>query len=173
KAALTVTLAVLAVLVLPLAATIARGSYQRELAEATALAAQRTAVTAVLITKAEPRPAGLSGGGVTTETTPLARRPLPHRQQRSGALRVDAEPRAGDRVPIWIDQHGNPTDPPKTHGDLIASAVVIGIVLVAGGWALLGLLWWIVCRVLGRINTTWWELRWARTGPGWTRRTWR
>jgi universal stress protein family protein len=28
------------------------------------------------------------------------------------------------------------------------------------------------CRVLSRINSAWWDVQWARTGPGWSRRTW-
>ena len=54
---------------------------------------------------------------------------------------------------------------------MIADAVAYGIAVLAGGWVLLGGLWWSVCQVLGRINAAWWDLDWTRTGPGWSHRT--
>ena len=48
----------------------------------------------------------------------------------------------------------------------MANAVIIGVGLVLGSWVLLGALWWTVGRVLGRINAAWWDVQWARTGPG-------
>jgi hypothetical protein len=172
EAAVTVALAVLAVLVVPLATTIAMGTYQRELAQAAATAAPRTAVTAVLLTNAQLRPATSSSAHRVAPATAPARWQLPNGQQRSAPLWVGADRHAGDRVPIWIDQHGNRTDPPETPGHRIVNALIIGIDLMVGGWLLLGALWWTVCRVLSRINAAWWEVQWARTGPGWSHRSW-
>jgi hypothetical protein len=55
---------------------------------------------------------------------------------------------------------------------MLANAAANGVALLAGGWVLLGALWWTACRVLDRINTAWWELEWTHTEPGWSRRTW-
>jgi hypothetical protein len=170
EAAVTVVLVVLAVLVVPAAILIARGIYHRELTEAAAMATHRTAVTAVLLTDAQLQHAG--SAEPNSATTALARWQLPHGQQRSAPLWVGADRHAGDRVPIWIDQHGNRTDPPETPGFMLVTALVIGVELILGGWVLLWALWRVLCSVLNRINATWWDVQWARTGPGWSRRTW-
>jgi hypothetical protein len=41
---------------------------------------------------------------------------------------------------------------------LAATAAANGLALTLGGWVVLGALWWTVCRVLGRINATWWDV---------------
>jgi hypothetical protein len=53
----------------------------------------------------------------------------------------------------------------------IANAIVLGINLVLGEWAVLGTLCWTVCHVLSRINAAQWDVQWARTEPEWSRRT--
>jgi hypothetical protein len=172
EATATVVLVILAVLIVPVAIIIARGTYQRELAEAAAMASHRTPVTAVLLTDAGLQHATPTEPDLTPATTALARWQLPHGQQRSAPLWVSADRHAGDQVSIWIDQHGNRTDPPQPPGLRRATALIIGVELVLGGWVLLGALWWTFCAVLNRINSTWWDVQWARTGPGWSRRTW-
>lgn len=72
------------------------------------------AVTAVLVIDAQLRHATSFEHRVTLGTTALARWQLPNGQQRSAPLWVGADRHAGDRGPIWIDQHGNRTDPPET-----------------------------------------------------------
>lgn len=171
EAAVAMVLAVLAVLVVLLGTVIAMGTYQRELTEAAADAEQQTSVTAVLLTDAQAQLASSPELGVMSATA-LARWKLPTEQQREGHLWVGGERRAGDRIPIWIDQQGNRVDPPETPRVLLANAAVTGIALVGGSWVLLALLWWTVCHVLGRINAAWWDGQWARTGPGWSRRSW-
>lgn len=170
EAAVTAVLAILALLVVPLATLIAMGIYHHERAEAGARDAQRAAVTAVLLTDPEPQQATSSEQGLSAEITARARWVLPNGQQRSAPLGVGADRHAGDRVPIWIDRYGNRTDPPPNLGCMIVNGAVIGFDLMLGGWMLLGALWWAVCRVLGRINAAWWEVQWARTEPRWSHR---
>lgn len=172
EAVVTVVVAVLALLAMLLAVVIARGGYQRAQTEAATKAAHQTVVTAVLLTDAAVPLANVPEQGVAAEPTALARWPLPNGQQRTAPLGASAERHAGDRMSIWIDQHGNRVDPPATPSSMIADAAANGVALLAGGWALLGSLWWAACRVLGRINATWWDVQWARTGPGWSRRSW-
>lgn len=172
EAAVTAALAVAAVVVAVVAILVAMGSYQRQLTQAAVTAARETPVTAVLLTDAQLPDTPPAENNVTTGTTAVARWPLPHGQQRSAPLWVGANLHAGDRVAIWIDQHGTRTDPPPSPGSMIADAVALGVVLVLGGWLVLGALWWAVCRVLGRVNAAGWELQWARTEPGWSHRTW-
>jgi hypothetical protein len=172
EAAATVTVTVLAVLVALLATITAMRTYHRDLIHAAATTARETSVTAVLLTNAELQYGTSAEQGLTTGTSALARWALPHGQQRVAPLWVGADRHAGDRVTIWIDQHGNRADPPQTPGFVIANAAVPGVDVVVGGWVALGALWWIVCRVLSRINATRWDMQWARIEPGWSRRTW-
>lgn len=172
EAAVTAVTAVLAVLVVAVAVLVAMGSSQRQLSQAAVTAGRETPVTAVLLTDAQLPDISPSEESAAMGTTAVARWPLPNGQQRSAPLWVGADRHAGDRVAIWIDQHGNRTDPPEPPGSMIADAVASGVVLVLSGWAVLGALWWTVCRVLNRVNATSWELQWARIEPGWSRRTW-
>jgi hypothetical protein len=170
EAAMTAVLAILALLVVPLATTIATGSYHHERAEAEARNAEHTTVTAVLLTDPELQHATSSEQGLSAEITAPARWVLPNGQQHSAPLPVGTDHHAGDRVPIRIDRYGNRTDPPPTPGVMIINAGVIGFDLMLGGWMLLGALGWAVCRVLGRINAAWWDVQWARTEPRWSHR---
>jgi hypothetical protein len=172
EAAVTAGAVVLALLTVLLATVIAMSTFHRMHTEAAAKAAQQTSVTAVLLTNAAVPLADSPEQGVPGEATALARWPLSNGQQCTAPLWVSADRHAGDRISIWIDQHGNRVDPPVTFWSVIAGAGAYGIVLLGSGWVLLGSLWWAVCRVLDRINAAWWELDWARTGPGWSRRTW-
>lgn len=172
EAAVTVTVTVVAVLVVLLATITAMRICHRDLIHAAATAAGETSVTAVLLTNAELQYGTSAEQGLTNGTTALARWQLPHGQQRVAPLWVGANLHAGDRMTIWIDQRGNRTDPPETPGFIIANAAVLGVDVVIGGWVVLGALWWIVCRVLSRINMARWDVQWARTEPGWNRRTW-
>jgi hypothetical protein len=171
EAGITAALAVLALLTVLVATVFAINVYQRARTEAATKAAQQTSVTAVLLTDAVLPPADSPEQGVPGDTTALARWQLPNGQQRTAPLWVNADRHAGDQMLIWIDHDGNRVDPPATPGSMIADAVADGIAVLAGGWMLLGLLWWAVCHVLARINAAWWDLDWARTGPGWSRRT--
>lgn len=166
----TVLLVVLVVLMVPLSTTIARGEYQHELAAAATAAAGRTEVSAVLVTDADLQET-YSNGTTTPEIIALARWQLPNGRQRLAPLPVKANHHAGDQVPIWIDRHGNRTDPPQSRGRRIANAVATGVAWMVGGWALLGTVWWIVCLLLGRINAANWDAQWARSDPGWRLRS--
>jgi hypothetical protein len=172
EAAVTAVTAVLALLSVLLASAIAMGSYHRAQTEAATKAAQQTSVTAILLTDAAVPLAESPKQGIAPEATALARWQVPNGQQRTAPLRVGANRHAGDRISIWIDQTGNRVDPPEPPGFMLADAVAYGVSALVGGWVLLASLWWAACRVLDRINAARWDLDWARTGPGWTRRTW-
>lgn len=172
EAAVTVVAVVLALLTVLLGIIVARSTYQREHTEAATKAAHQTSVTAVLLTDAVVPLMDSPEQGMAAPPTALVRWQLPNGQQRTAPIWVGVDRHAGDRVSIWIDHNGNRVDPPERPESMVANAAVNGVATLAGGWVLLGLLWWTVCRVLSRINTAWWDVQWARTGPGWSRRTW-
>jgi hypothetical protein len=172
EAVVTAVLALLAVVTVPVAVTVGLGSYERGIAEVQATSAQRTKVSAVLVQDPVAPYAPFSDRGAPPPASAAARWQLPNGQPGSGTLRVSADRRAGDRIPIWVDQTGKQVDPPLTAGDVVVSAYVTGIDVILLGWLVLGFLWWAVCQVLRRLNAVQWELQWARTGPGWNHRTW-
>jgi len=171
EAGVTAVLAVLALLTVLLATFFAMSVHQRAQTEVAAKAAHQTSIIAVVLTNAAVPFTNSPEQGVAGQATAVARWQLPNGQQRTAPLWVNADRHAGDQMSIWIDHDGNRVDPPATPGSMIADAVADGIAVLAGGWVLLGLLWWSVCHVLSRINTARWDLDWARTGPGWSRRT--
>lgn len=172
EAALTALAVLLALLVVPAAASVALGIYQRELAEAGAAAAQRTQVTATLVADPVLHRRDRSAGHVPPEATAVATWRLPNGRQVSQPLQVTPDQHAGQTMRIWTDREGHRTLAPKTPGDVFTAALIIGVDLVILGWLLLGALWWLACRGLEGINAMWWELQWARTGPRWSRRSW-
>ncbi len=171
EAGVAAVLAVLALVTVLLATVVAMSTYRQAQSEAATKAAQQASVTAVLLTNAAVPFTDSPEQGVAGHATAVTRWPLPSGQQRTAPLWVSADRHAGDRMLIWIDQLGNRVDPPQTPGSMIADAVAYGIAVLAGGWVLLGGLWWSVCQVLGRINAARWDLDWTRTDPGWSHRT--
>lgn len=165
-------LATLAVLVVPLAMGVATGVYQRDTARAAAEAAERSLVRAVLVSDAVAPQAPSTQRGAPHESTALVHWQLPDGRQGGARVPVSANQRAGDRVQIWVDRAGDRAAAPRAPGEIRTAAWVVGVDLVLAGWLLLGGLWWGALRVLERINTESWRAEWARTEPGWSRRSW-
>ncbi|MFN2535671.1 MAG: hypothetical protein ABR528_10515 [Pseudonocardiaceae bacterium] len=136
EVAVTAGAVVLALLAVLLATIIALGSYQRARTEGATKAAHQSSMTAVLLTDAAVQRANSPEHGVAGEPTALARWQLPNGQQRTAPIWVSADRHAGDRIAIWIDQHGNRVDSPETPWSMIADAVAYGVVLLAGGWVM-------------------------------------
>lgn len=170
EAALTALVAVLALVAIPVAASIATGVYERGLQDATRTAAERQQVEAVLLGDPVVHPTSRNDG-IPGATATVSWR-MPTGEQFTQKLRVDPDLHAGETVRIWSDAQGNRTTPPKSPGDVLTAALIIGIDLTVLGWLLLGGFWWLGCRVLDRVNAMWWDIQWARTGPRWSRQTW-
>jgi hypothetical protein len=171
EAVVSAALVLFAALVVPLAVTVALGSYQRGLTDAAATRTERTAVTAILEQDPVPQYAPFSDRAVSPPASAESRWQLPNGRQVAGVLAVSSDKRAGDRIPIWVDQAGKRVDPPLTSKNVFVSALVTGIDMAVLGWMVLWFLWWVVCQVLNRLNDVQWEVQWARTGPGWNHRT--
>lgn len=172
EAVVVVVLALLAMVMAPLAATIALGVYQRDTVEAAASTAQRTKVTATLVENAVQHRVPSAERGGSPPASARVQWEFPQGQLESEILPVAAGQRAGDQVAIWVDRAGHHADAPMTHGDTLVSALVIAVDVVLLGWLLLGLMWWMVSRGLNRINAAQWDVEWARHGPGWSHRSW-
>lgn len=165
-------LAVLVVLVVPLAVGVATGVYQRDLARAAAEAAQRSPVSAVLVSDPVARQASSTQRGAPVEAAALVHWQLPDGRQGSARMPVSTGHRAGDRVQVWVDRAGERVAPPRSATEIRTAAWVIGVDLVLAGWLLLAGLWWGVLQILQQINAERWRAEWVRIEPGWSRRSW-
>ena len=77
---------------------------------------------------------------------------------------------AGARIPVWLDQSGQPVTPPGSRVAMIVNALAPGTA-VAGGAAITLLACYGLCRlVLDRRRLAAWESAWSLTGPRWTTR---
>lgn len=132
---------------------------------ATAQAAERHQVDAVVLTDAQP---SLSDGSVTIVTATWQ---AAGSRSQSGSIEVPAGVRAGDHQQIWTDATGSVVERPMTPRDALglAIAAAVGILLAAT----LALLWiYRVARwLIDRARLSDWDLDWARTAPLWTNRS--
>ena len=100
---------------------------------------------------------------------------LPDGAKRSGMLTSITAPAiygapAGTSVKVWLDHSGQPAAPPAGWCDVIAIALLAGVVTIAGAATVL-ILCYALCRVaLDRYRAARWESAWAAVGPRWTSR---
>jgi hypothetical protein len=163
-----VTLAVLLALVLvPVMLTFGSLTYD-SLAERSEQQSGSRHQTVAVLTQDAPDPStGMRGEVVGGTSKVPARWQLPAGTTRTGRVEADDGLKAGAEVPIWLDESGNPMDPPLSTVDSIGAGV-----LVAGfGWlAAVGLLvfvCWCLHRVLERRRYRSWQAEWARVEPDW------
>jgi hypothetical protein len=100
---------------------------------------------------------------------------LPDGAKRSGVLTSLTAPAiydapAGTSVKVWLDHSGQPVAPPPSWCDMIAIALLAGVVTIAGAVTVL-ILCYVLCRgALDRHRAARWESAWAAVGPQWTSR---
>ena len=99
----------------------------------------------------------------------------PGGSEQSGVLTTSTAPgiagaAAGARIPVWLDQSGQPVTPPGGQVAMIVNALAPSTA-VAGGAAVTLLVCYGLCRlVLDRRRLAAWESAWSLTGPRWTTR---
>jgi hypothetical protein len=171
QAALLLATLLLSLILLPVALATGSEAYARQSRISTQQSQTRHPATAVLEVDAPAATTDASLGFTTATVAPLvrARWQLPAGGSRSGPVPAASGLRAGDEVPIWLDQNGNAVDAPLTAGD----ATVDGIVLTALIWlSSVGLLaggYLMVSAGLNRHRSTAWAREWARVEPDWNR----
>jgi hypothetical protein len=100
----------------------------------------------------------------------------PGGSEQSGVLTTSTAPgiagaAAGARIPVWLDQSGQPVTPPGGQVAKIVNALAPSTA-VAGGAAMTLLACYGLCRlVLDRRRLAAWESAWSLTGPRWTTRS--
>lgn len=166
-----VVLAVVLLLAAPVALAVATATATDLRATAQLQAATRTQVLAVLLEDAISRPdAGevATVGGTTTRTDGTWT--APDGTTREAEVPAPFGSRAGDAVPVWIDQDGALTRAPLRDGDMTAAMAMSGggtfVLIIAAAAATHGL----VCWRLDRHRDRRWSAEWAAVEPTWSGR---
>lgn len=159
-------LAIVLVLAAPLALAVATATATDLRASAQQLSASRNQAVAVLLEDAVSRTLARSG----TTTGADAAWTAPDGTTRHGMVPARPAMRAGDAVPIWIDEDGALTGAPPTERDLTAGTTIAGgatfvviIAAAAAGHAL-------TCWLLNRHRDRRWAADWAAVEPSWSGR---
>lgn len=97
-----------------------------------------------------------------------ARWTTPGGQRREGVILADASARAGQRVPVWIDEAGRLTGSPVPHGDIQLNAAIAAMAAPMGLAVLLLLAGCVTRLTLNRRRLAGWEQDWRTVGPRWT-----
>jgi hypothetical protein len=76
--------------------------------------------------------------------------------------------RAGSAVVVWLDRAGRVVaDPSERGAEALAFGVSAGLTVVALSWAVLAVLWSVVCRMTAACNAAAWAREWASVEPRW------
>ncbi|MFF7140390.1 Rv1733c family protein [Streptomyces nodosus] len=95
----------------------------------------------------------------------------PGGRTRTGQAHVEPGISSGSTVRVWVDAHGEITDPPLT-GEQIRTHALGWATLAGMAVTLFGALFYGVCRRrLERRNLRAWDAEWAETAPRWTAST--
>ena len=170
RAALSLVLIGLWVLAIPVAAIVGTLIWAGGSATTAQQIAERTKVTAELLTDA-PLPQLSShgiplGSAIGATATWVGSNGI----VQTGLIPVGAGQYAGDHVPIWLDRSGAVTGPPLNLTDAAARAITVGL----GGWLAVGLvlvsLYGLVRRRLNARSRARWDAEWQLVEPLWSNR---
>ncbi|MFK0246069.1 hypothetical protein ACIQUM_15315 [Amycolatopsis azurea] len=159
--AFTVLLAiVLVVLALPVAAAVASGVFVARAEQAVTEQATRYRVEATLLE--DGAPIAIAGrAGVVQDTSPAEAAWVTREgDSRIGEVQATRGTRAGAKVPVWLDESGNPVAAPLTALD----ARILGVGTGAGLWLAFAVLvlagYRCVRVVLDRARSARWQEEW-------------
>ena len=153
---------VLALAALPFAASFGSETYVRQQQQSAEQLRSRTQVVATLLAdgpalKANTR-SGVVGSGEPTDATWT----LADGTSRVGKVVADQGAVKGDRLPIWVDETGNPSDPPTTGAAVVIDATVSALGLWLGAAGLLALAYYLTVFTLDRFRLARWQQEWSQ-----------
>ncbi|NMH99277.1 hypothetical protein [Pseudonocardia acidicola] len=134
-----------------------------------AQAAERTAVSAVLLEDAKAV-YGVDGGPAPVSLRVPARWVGPDGVEHTGRILVSGPRPAGAVVTAWLDRHGAVVSAPGTSADATIIGIAGGVGVLAGGWLLLSAAWAAARRWIENRNATAWAADWALVEPEWSGR---
>ncbi|WP_431682485.1 Rv1733c family protein [Kitasatospora sp. KL5] len=135
-------------------------------ADAHRTAEHRHRVTATTVAAAVREP-GQQAGSARAE----AEWTLPGTGGRVGTVDAPLGAPTGTKVPLWVDDDGAPAAPPRSDGELVASAASYGLVVLSGAAAVSAAACTARRRALDRRADGAWEADWALVEPRWSGRS--
>lgn len=162
------TIAVLALLAVPISAAIGTATQTRLELAAFEQTTNGLRATAVVLRDVPERPIGPSGL-VDQQPAVKATWTQPDGTPRTGLITTRAGTKAGSRVTIWLDESGAPTRPPMRPGDIALSAVLAAVFTLLMAEIALVLAYVLTRVLLDRARLSRWETEWARIEPDWRR----
>jgi hypothetical protein len=159
-------LTVAAIIVVITAGLVGCGRYGQGMEQVRAEQASRVQVDAVLLEDAAQVPS--RRGSVSPYLHASARWIDEAGRQHEGQVMVRPQAHAGERVAVWLDDHGKLVPQPADRTNAVRDGLVVAVTLLVLGGALVGAAWAGLRRVIFAHNTRTWEQEWARVGPEWT-----
>ncbi|TVT30636.1 hypothetical protein FNH05_28950 [Amycolatopsis rhizosphaerae] len=161
ESGLLLVVVALALLAVPVAASLGSDSYGRQKLTAEAESATRQPATAVLLSDAPAETVGPHGVPVsTTVAVPASWRVAGG--GRSGMVTAPRGTPAGTIVPIWLDTRGTPTAPPAPPEAAVMTGIATGVLTWTAFAAGLAMVFGALRRLLDRGRYARWEREWAR-----------
>jgi len=157
---LLVSVVLLALAALPVAASFGSETYVRQQGQSAQQLGERTQVTATLLADGPSitihSRAGVAGNGEPTDATWV----LADGTRRVGQVVADRGTLKGETLTIWVDRNGNPADPPLSGAGVVIDAVGVGLGLWLGALALLAAGYRLTVFSLDRFRLAQWQQEW-------------
>jgi hypothetical protein len=155
----------------PIAVAVGNSATAHLQSVATAEAADRTLVRAVLQEDAPaPRTTG-EGSDSLIRVTAQAEWSLPGGLPQEGPVRTRPGTPAGSVVPVWVDSDGNVTRAPLDRADIPTSAAAVAALPLIGVPAATWTLYAFLCIALDNHRARRWAEDWAEVEPKWNSRS--
>ncbi|NIH84941.1 Rv1733c family protein [Amycolatopsis granulosa] len=155
---------------IPLAVFTGSRTYGGQLAVSEQQHASRHLVTATVVEDA-PAPVPATEGAFSTSGSAGVRAAWTYNggEPKTGIVPADPGATAGTRIPVWINDAGNPTPAPITATDATTTGVLAGLFAWLVAALALSAAYWITRLVLDRRRAARWENEWATLGDRWAR----
>ncbi|HET6533613.1 MAG TPA: hypothetical protein VFH03_23745 [Actinoplanes sp.] len=159
-----------ALLVVPWTAWWCAQQLYRDAAQAEARERQQRLPAVAVLLEAPSGQYAQAGDAESPPTVPVRATWIgPDGVTRTGTVVADADERAGGHVPIWVDQHGELTGPPRSRTPVL-TAVLVALLVAAGLTGGFTGVHRIVVWRLDRRRMRDWQAEWLVVEPRWTNR---
>ncbi len=162
QAGLLVSVVLLALAALPVAASIGSETYVRQQGESAQQLGERTRVTATLLADGPAITVNSRAGVVGTGAPTDAAWTLPDGARHVGKVIADRGTLKGETLTVWVDRSGDPVDPPLSGAGVVIDAVVIGLGLWLAALALLAACYRLTVFSLDRFRLARWQQEWLQ-----------
>ncbi|GAB3430813.1 Rv1733c family protein [Flindersiella endophytica] len=166
-AALTIVL--LSLLAVPVSAAVGTATQTRHELAALEQQANGLRATAVLLEDVPKQQIGPTGF-VEPQPAVKATWTQPDGTPRTAPITATPGAKAGDRVVVWLNESGAPTQPPMRPGDIALSAVLTAVFVLVMVEVCLCLAYALIRALLDRARMAQWHDEWERVEPAWRRR---